>query len=124
MCYITLIFGLRAMGLAVIANVILMESNEYANQQNKELHKELVIAGSILMFLNFVFVSSREVGRYNTIFINIIAIVYVILFFFNVIEGFLTADHDRKQKVIVSYLKKSSAVIAIAYMVFGYLVQK
>lgn len=112
------------MGLAVIANVILMESNEYANQQNKELHKELVVAGSILMFLNFVFVSSREVGRYNTIFINIIAIVYVILFFFNVIEGFLTADHDRKQKVIVSYLKKSSAVIAIAYMVFGYLVQK
>lgn len=68
MCYITLIFGLLAMGLAVIANVI--------------------------------------------------------LFFFNVIEGFLTADHDRKQKVIVSYLKKSSAVIAIAYMVFGYLVQK
>ena len=124
MCYITLIFGLLAMGLAVIANVILMESNEYANQQNKELHKELVVAGSILMFLNFVFVSSREVGSYNTIFINIIAIVYVILFFFNVIEGFLTADHDRKQKVIVSYLKKSSAVIAIAYMVFGYLVQK
>lgn len=60
MCYITLIFGLLAMGLAVIANVILMESNEYANQQNKELHKELVVAGSILMFLNFVFVSSRR----------------------------------------------------------------
>lgn len=48
MCYITLIFGLLAMGLAVIANVILMESNEYANQQNKELHKELVVVQKVL----------------------------------------------------------------------------
>lgn len=43
MCYITLIFGLLAMGLAVIANVILMESNDMRTSKTKSCIKNWLL---------------------------------------------------------------------------------
>ena len=118
---ITLIFGLIAMAMAAVINVILTESNEkYCNRQNKAAYKELTIAGSILMFLNIVF-SSQQNASYNPKYLNIIAICYICLFFFDVIEGF-RIKREGNQQVIAADLKKSAVIIAIIYMVFGYLV--
>lgn len=116
----TLIIGLIAMAMAAIVNVLLTEKDKYCNQQNKAAYKELTIAGSVLMFLNFVFASQEKAG-YDPKYLNIIAIGYVIIFFFDVIEGF-RVKRNGNQQVIAADLKKSAVVIAIMYLVFGYLV--
>lgn len=116
-----LIIAVTAMISAAVVNLILTESIKYCNPSNKNTYSEMVLAGSVLMFLSWI--AASQTGSFDVKWMHIIAIVYEGVFFFDVIETFrLTSRRTNNQRIICADTKKSAIVTAVSYFVFSYLV--
>lgn len=117
----TLTIAVIAMMAAAVVNIILTESVKYCQFSNMTAYTEMTVAGSVLMFLSWIIASQNE--TFDLKWVHITAIVYVSVFFIDVIETFrLNGRRNNDQRAICASIKKSAVIIAILYFVFGYLI--
>lgn len=121
---IALVFSIIAMGAAGLLNLVLVSMEEYSNPSNRNTYKELLWGGSILML--FYWIISVQRGEFDLGWIHIICIAYIVLFFIDILVSICSkpsAGRDIGNLMMIrAEVKKSSLVIAVIYLAFGYLV--
>lgn len=116
-----MVISILAMVGAAIVNVCLTESKDYCNESNQSTYACMTVTGSTLMFLGWIMLSQS--GNFKVSWMHAIAILYMAVFFFDVLEAFrLTGERDGDQRRICEELKKSAVTTSVGYFIFSYLI--